>query len=73
LSAKSGFDLRARYELPEHHATHGALLAEQMHIPLATNLPIETEFIRSADVFPTVLSQFGHTLADDEVDGQVVR
>ena len=30
LSADPGYDLRARYEYPEHHATHGALNAEQM-------------------------------------------
>ena len=72
LSADPGYDLRARYEYPEHHATHGALNAEQMFVPLAINLPIETEFIRSADLFPTVLSQFEHTIKPSEIDGQVL-
>ncbi len=72
LSADPGYDLRARYEYPEHHATHGALNAEQMFVPLAINLPIETEFIRTADLFPTVLSQFGRTVDPSQIDGQIL-
>ena len=73
LSAHPGYDLRARYEYPEHHATHGALNAEQMLVPLAINLPIETEFIRTVDLFPTVLSQFGRNIEPSHIDGQVLR
>jgi hypothetical protein len=73
LSAHPGYDLRARYEYPEHHATHGALNAEQMFVPLAINLPIETEFIRTVDLFPTVLSQFGRAVEPSQIDGQVLR
>ena len=73
LSAHPGYDLRARYEYPEHHATHGALNAEQMLVPLAINMPIETEFIRTVDLFPTVLDQFGHTIEPGQIDGQVLR
>ena len=73
LSAESGYDLRARYEYPEHRATHGGLIAEQMLIPLAVNFPIETEFIRSVDIFPTVLDQFGHKIEGFEIDGQIVK
>ena len=72
LSAHPGYDLRARYEYPEHRATHGALNAEQMFVPLAINLPIETEFIRTVDLFPTVLSQFGRTIEPSQIDGQIV-
>lgn len=73
LSADPGYDLRARYEYPEHHATHGALNAEQMCVPLAINLPIETEFIRTVDLFPTVLSQFGRTVEPNQIDGRILR
>ena len=73
VSAENGYDLRARYEIPEHHATHGALIAEHMHIPLATNYPIAEKCIRSVDVFPTVLSLCGHTVAEQYIDGRVVR
>ncbi len=72
LSADPGYDLRARYEYPEHHATHGALNAEQMFVPLAINLPIETDFIRTVDLFPTVLSQFGRAIELGQIDGQVL-
>ena len=73
LSAESGYDLRARYEVPEHHATHGALIAEHLHIPLATNHPIAERCIRSVDVFPTVLNLCGHTVAEPYIDGRIVR
>ena len=73
LSAESGYDLRARYEVPEHHATHGALMAEHLHIPLATNYPIAESYIRSVDVFPTVLNLCGHTVAEQYIDGRVVK
>lgn len=72
LSAAPGYDLRARYEYPEHHTTHGALNAEQMLVPLAINLPIETEFIRTVDLFPTVLSQFGRPVESAQIDGRVL-
>ena len=73
LSAESGYDLRARYEVPEHHATHGALIAEHLHIPLATNYPIAEQCIRSVDVFPTVLNLCGHTVAEQYIDGRIVK
>ena len=73
LSAESGYDLRARYEIPEHHATHGALIAEHMHIPFATNYPIAEQCIRSVDVFPTVLSLCGHKVAGHPIDGRIVK
>lgn len=73
LSAEKGYDLRARYEIPEHHATHGALIAEHLNIPLATNYPIAEQYIRSVDIFPTVLSLCGHTVAERYIDGRVVK
>lgn len=73
LSAESGYDLRARYEIPEHHATHGALIAEHLHIPLATNYPITEQCIRSVDVFPTVLNLCGHNISEQYIDGRVVK
>lgn len=73
LSAESGYDLRARYEVPEHHATHGALMAEHLNIPLAMNYPIVGPYIRSVDIFPTVLSLCGHTVSEQYIDGRVVK
>lgn len=51
ISASPGYDLRKRFEIKEHHATHGALNAEQMFIPFASNHDIEKEFVRSVDIF----------------------
>ena len=73
LSAESGYDLRARYEIPKHHATHGALIAEHLHIPLATNYPIAEQCIRSVDIFPTVLNLCGHNVAGRYIDGRIVK
>ena len=73
LSAEKGYDLRARYEIPEHHATHGALISEHLNIPLATNYPIADPYIRSVDIFPTVLNLCGHTVTEQYIDGRVIR
>ena len=73
LSAETGYDLRARYEIPEHHASHGAMIAEHLSIPLATNYPITEQCIRSVDIFPTVLSLCGHPLGKHVLDGRAVR
>ena len=73
LSAESGYDLRARYEVPEHHTTHGGLIAEHMHIPLVTNYPIAEQYIRSVDVFPTVLNLCGHNISEQYIDGRIVK
>ena len=55
ISAKPGYDLRARWELPEHHSTHGALVAPQMHVPVIFSHPVLSDHLRTVDVFPTVL------------------
>ena len=68
ISAKQGYDLRARWELPEHHSTHGALVPSQMHVPVIISHPIAADRFRTVDLFPTVLSLMGKHL-DGEVDG----
>lgn len=59
ISAKQGFDLRGRWEIPEHKSTHGALVPSQMHVPLIVSEPIATGPMRTSDVFPTVLRIMG--------------
>jgi hypothetical protein len=68
VSAKSGFDLRARWELPEHHSTHGALIQPQMYVPVIFSHRIEADHFRTADVFPTVLRLMGKEPSPD-IDG----
>lgn len=59
VSAAPGYDLRERYERPEHRSSHGALHADHMHVPLAISEPIVGEQVRTADVFNTVLDWLG--------------
>lgn len=68
LSAKTGNDLRERYEHPEHKSSHGAICPEHMRIPFLMNYPVEKEFIRSVDVFPTVLKLTGKEIPEG-IDG----
>lgn len=55
LSAKTGFDLRERYEHPEHKSSHGGICPEHMRIPFLMNAPLQREMQRSVNVFPTIL------------------
>ncbi|HPQ81211.1 MAG TPA: alkaline phosphatase family protein [bacterium] len=59
LSAKPGFDLREKYEHPEHRGSHGSLHASHMRVPVLTNLPLAIRPVRTADVFPTALRVLG--------------
>ncbi len=68
VSAKRGYDLRARWEFPEHHSTHGAIVPAQMHVPLIVSHPLLAQRLRTADVFPTVLRLMGKQPAQD-IDG----
>ncbi|MPZ49282.1 MAG: hypothetical protein GEU75_08280 [Dehalococcoidia bacterium] len=68
ISARQGYDLRARWEIPEHHSTHGAIIPAQMHVPVIISHPLQADYFRTADVFPTVLRLLGKQPATD-IDG----
>ncbi|HLF77626.1 MAG TPA: alkaline phosphatase family protein [Dehalococcoidia bacterium] len=70
VSAKRGYDLRARWELPEHRSTHGALVPAQMHVPVIISHPIAANNFRTVDVFPTVLQLMDRS-PEDGIDGVV--
>jgi hypothetical protein len=59
VSATPGFDLRFRYESPEHRSSHGALYRQHMLVPLALSAPLDARPMRTADVFATVLDWLG--------------
>lgn len=60
INAKEGFDLRLDYEWPEHHSSHGSLILDHMHVPVAISHPIQLDRkIRSVDLFPTLLQLLG--------------
>ncbi len=59
LSAADGWDLRDRFEPVPHVSTHGALLRDQMYVPLLLDAPVGGSPQRTADVMPSVLAALG--------------
>lgn len=59
VSAARGWDLRSRFEPVAHVSTHGALLREQMTVPLIVDRPVARTPQRTADVFPSALKLLG--------------
>ena len=55
VSAEVGFDLRARSEWPEHHASHGALHRDHTVVPLYSSAPVPDRPLRTLDVFSLTL------------------
>jgi hypothetical protein len=68
ISAQKGWDLRRRFEHPEHHSSHGALIREHMAIPFLCNAPLPNAPVRSCDIFPTVLKLTGKEIPEG-IDG----
>ena len=59
LSAAADWDLRERHESVEHVSTHGALLANQMRVPLIVDRPVRTLPRRTTDLVPSALQLLG--------------
>jgi hypothetical protein len=55
VSASADWDLRARFEPVSHVSTHGALLRDQMLVPLLVDVPVSRPPHRTADVVPSAL------------------
>lgn len=68
LSASPGYDLRAKHEKPEHRSSHGALFRDHMIVPLVINTDLDKEFVRTVDIFPTILNLVGQPLPEN-LDG----
>lgn len=68
VSATPGFDLRLKYENPEHRGSHGSLHSSHMRVPILTNVKLTNRPARTADVFPTVLKLLGHDIPG-HIDG----
>ncbi|MDO8461556.1 MAG: alkaline phosphatase family protein [Deltaproteobacteria bacterium] len=69
LSAAKGYDLRKRYEVPEHKSSHGSLHREHMMTPFILNAPLQKKMARTVDVFPTLLKLMGREIPQ-EIDGE---
>ncbi len=62
VSASNGWDLRSRYEPIPHVSTHGALLRDQMLVPLLIDIPTVRTPQRTADLVPSALDLLGITI-----------
>lgn len=59
LSAADQWDFRARFEPVTHVSTHGALLRDQMLVPLLLDRPASLLPMRTTDVVPSALAALG--------------
>ena len=64
LAAAPGADFRGPWEIPEHRAGHGSLIAEHMEVPIAASIPLPTAPIRTVDLMPTILEALGVDVPD---------
>lgn len=62
LSARPGWDFRARYEPIPHVSSHGALHRDHMLVPFLTSRPLDVTPRRTADLMPTALAALGETI-----------
>lgn len=71
VTATIGYDLRDRFEIPEHFSSHGSLHREHMAVPIMCNQKIETTAAkRTVNIFPTMLKMMGVDLKDFKIDGE---
>lgn len=57
LAAVPGADFRGPWEIPEHRAGHGSLIAEHMEVPIAASVALPDTPIRTVDLMPTILER----------------
>ncbi len=69
VSAKPGFDLRARFEIPEHRASHGSMVKDHMSVPVALNVKTADRPARTVDIYPTILEHLGIETPEN-IDGE---
>jgi len=69
ITSKAGFDLRARFEINPHFASHGSLIDEHINVPFISNYSFKTNFIRTVDIYPSALTLLGFDSSYLELDG----
>ena len=70
VTARIGWDLRDRFEIPEHFSSHGSLHREHMLVPIMCNQKLNTSVAkRTVNVFPTMLKLMGLE-APSNIDGE---
>lgn len=65
VAAREGWDLRRRFEFPEHKAGHGSLVRSHMLVPFWSSEPVPTTGMRTVDVFPAMLHWLGQAVPAD--------
>ena len=69
VSSKPGYDLRATHENPEHHGSHGSLHKDHMVVPILMNRPARYDYVRTADIFSSIVRYLGFEIPEG-VDGR---
>jgi hypothetical protein len=69
--AAEGYDLRDRFEVPEHRAGHGSLIRSHMQTPVWSSHPLPAVPLRTVDLFPAMLRWLGASVPDG-IDGEPV-
>jgi len=59
VCARSGYDLRSRFEYQPHRGSHGCLDREHMMVPAAINASWPEDIVKATDLFPTMLAALG--------------
>ena len=70
ISAAADWDLRSRFEPTEHVSTHGALLRNQMIVPLILDTPPSRLPQRTTDLVPSALDLLGIDAGSVRFDGR---
>lgn len=71
VTAKIGHDLRDRFEIPEHFASHGSFHREHMLVPILCNQKMDTAIPkRTVNIFPTILKLMGVNTNGIPTDGE---
>jgi len=50
-------DFLGPWEIPEHRAGHGSLIAEHMEVPIAASVALPELPMRTVDLMPTILER----------------
>jgi hypothetical protein len=69
LAAREGFDFRGPWELPEHRAGHGSLIADHMNVPILSSRPLPEAPVRTVDLMPAILEWLGAAVPAGTLDG----
>ena len=62
LAATRGADFRGPWEIPEHRAGHGSIIAEHMEVPIAASVALPDAPVRTVDLMPTILERLDVTV-----------